>query len=101
MSLAVTQQVSSAVSPSTPVNEPLFCTAACECELQGTKRKRCLPFTVSQVYFYERNSGESLGFQSWDANRTRTFLRSASTSGLYLNETIHRNGQVQNKSNKN
>lgn len=41
-----------------------FCTAARAFELQGTKESWCLPFTASQIYSYERNSWESLGFQS-------------------------------------
>lgn len=64
MSLAATQQVSSAVSPGTPVNEPLFAPLHVNVNYGGTK-KRCLPFTVSQVYFHERNSWKGPGFQSW------------------------------------
>lgn len=56
-----------------------LCTPACECALQGTKTW-CLPFTVSQVYFYERNSWESLGFfQSWGHKYKPHFLQTCLT----------------------
>lgn len=65
MSLAETQPAASAVSLS-PVGEwARSCSAASECELQGTQKKRgCLPFTMGQVHSLKTNGWESLGFQS-------------------------------------
>ena len=71
MSLAETQRAASPCITEPRCEWARSCSAASECELQGThththtqKKRGCLPFTMGQVHSLKTNGWESLGFQS-------------------------------------
>lgn len=99
MSLAATQQVSSAVSPSTPVNEPLFALLHVNVNYGAQKNGVCLSRWAKSIFMKE-TVGIAWGFNHGDTNGTPTFFRSAChIRAVSADETraIHRNGQVENK----
>lgn len=76
MSLAVTQQVSSAASLSTPVNESVFAPLRANVNYGAQKTGVCLSRWAKSILMKE-TVGRAWDFNQGDPDRTPTFLRRA------------------------